>query len=449
MFSFIQRPVNRGMRVFILIWFGQLISRTGSGLTLFALGVWVLQRTGSATQFALIYFFLMLPGILISPLAGALVDRWDRRWAMILSDTGVAIMTLAIALLLIADSLEIWHIYLAAVISSLFNAFQWPAYTATITLLVPKQHLGRAGGMTKIGDSVAQLISPALSGVLLMFIQLQGIILLDAATFLFATMTLLLVRFPHVKTLISDQTKKSLLHEAAYGWYYIKARSGLLGLLILSAINNFLMQTAGVLFTPLILSFTSVTLLGTILSIGGFGMLIGSLVMSIWGGPRRLIYGVFGFQLLGGLCFLVIGLHTIVPLLAVSIFLFFFGVPIIYGCDQALWQKKVAPDVQGKVFSMKRMIDFSPILLAYLIAGPLADYMFEPLMAPNGYLAGSIGQIIGVGPGRGIGLLFIIMGTLALLATVIAYQYPRLRQVEEDLPDVIVDVQESPKNQQA
>jgi DHA3 family macrolide efflux protein-like MFS transporter len=380
-------------------------------------------------------------------LAGALVDRWNRRWTMILSKIGMAICVLAIALLVIADSLEIWHIYLVAAISSIFNAFQWPAYTATITLLVPKQHLGRAGGMTKIGESVAQLISPVLSGVLLMIIQLQGIILLDVATFIFATVTLLLVRFPHVKTTIAEAKKSLLLREAVYGWHYIKARSGLLGLLILLAINHFLMQTAGALFTPFMLSFTSVTILGTILSIGGFGMLMGSLVMSIWGGPQRLIYGVFGFQLLGGICCLVIGLHTIVPLLAVLIFLLFFSFPIIYGCDQALWQRKVPAGVQGRVFAMKRMIDWSAIALAYLIAGPLADYVFEPLMAPNGYLAGSIGQLIGVGPGRGIGLLFIIMGTLTLLATVIAYQYPRLRQVVDDLPDAIADVQDSPKNQ--
>jgi len=442
MLSMIQRRIEPGIRVFILVWFGQLISLTGSGITGFALGIWVYQRTGSATQFALISLFVMLPSILMSPLAGALVDRWNRRWAMILSDTGAAMSTLAIALLVMTDNLEIWHIYLATAITSTFSAFQWPAYSAAITLLVPKQHFGRASGMTQLAEAVAQLISPVLGGVLLVTIQLQGVILLDLATFLVALVILLLVRFPDVKTTVVKQVVKSgLLHEAAYGWHYIMARPGLLGLLILFAASNFLVGIVSVLITPLALSFTSVTVLGTILSIGGIGMLMGSLVMSTWGGPQRLIYGVFGFQLLGGMCILTAGLHTIVPFLAISAFLFFFSLPIINSCSQAIWQKKVAPDVQGRVFAMRRMIAWSSLPLAYLVAGPLADYVFEPLlMTPHSYLANSIGQIIGVGPGRGIGLLFMVMGTLTLLATVVAFQYPRLRRVEDELPDVVADI---------
>jgi MFS family permease len=201
----------------------------------------VYLRTGSATKFALISLFTMLPGILMSPLAGALVDRWNRRWTMILSDTGAAISTLAIALLLIADKLEIWHIYIAVAFSSIFGAFHGPAALAAVTQLVPKQHFGRANGMIQLGSAVAQLISPVLGGVLLVTIHLQGVILLDLATFLFALVTLLLVRFPEIKTTVVEQaTIGVLLREAVYGWHYITARPGLLGLLILFAVSNFL-----------------------------------------------------------------------------------------------------------------------------------------------------------------------------------------------------------------
>ncbi len=428
------------MRIFILIWFGQLVSLIGSGITGFALGVWVYQRTGSVTQFALISLFTQLPGIVISPVAGALVDRWNRRWTMIISDSGAGVSTLAIALLLVSSRLEIWHIYLAAAVSSTFSAFQWPAYSAATTLLVPKQYLGRTSGMTQLGEAASRLISPWLGGVLLVTIQLQGVILLDFITFLFALLTLLSVRFPDVKTTaVGKAGKGSLLREAAYGWTYIATRPGLLGLVIFFTTCNLLIGVVSVLITPLGLSLASVTLLGTVLSIGGTGMVVGSLVMSIWGGPQRLIYGILCFQLLGGFCLLVAGLSTSVPLLAVTTFLFCFGWPIIYGCYQVIWQRKVAPDVQGRVFAVRRMIAFSSLPLAYLVAGPLADRVFEPLMTPNGPLAGSIGQLIGVGPGRGIGLLFIIMGTLTMLATVVAYQYPRLRLLEDELPDTVAD----------
>ncbi|MEG4574237.1 MFS transporter [Microcoleus sp. N3A4] len=428
----------RQMRVFLLVWFGQLVSLIGSGLTSFALGVWVYQRTGSVTQFSLILLSAMLPSILISPVAGAFVDRWNRRWCMILSDSGAGITTVAMALLLTTGNLEIWDIYLAVSLSSVCKAFQLPAYTASTALLVPKEQLPRASGMVQSGQACAQLISPLLAGILLGIIQLEGVILMDFATFLFALTTLLFVRFPDAKTAaVPVDGKASLWREAVEGCTYIFVRPGLLALLIIFALNNFVLGMIEVLFTPLVLSFTSVTVLGTIQSIGGAGMLLGSVVMSIWGGPRILIRGVFGFAFLSQLCILALGLRADAALFALAFFLFFFSLPFINGWCDAILLRKVAPDIQGRVFATINMICFSCIPLAYVVAGPLAERIFEPLMATDGLLAGSIGQIIGVGPGRGIGLLFITMEILAIGVTVAVYRYPRLRFVESELPDAI------------
>ncbi|MEG5047107.1 MFS transporter [Microcoleus sp. B4-C1] len=426
------------MRVFLLVWFGQLVSLIGSGLTSFALGVWVYQRTGSVTQFSLILLSAMLPSILISPVAGALVDRWNRRWCIILSDSGAAITTVAMALLLTTGNLQIWHIYLAVSLSSVCKAFQLPAYTASASSLVPKEFLPRASGMVQSAEACAQLISPLLAGILLGIIQLEGVIIIDFATFLFALTTLLLVRFPDAKTAaVPVNGKASLWREALEGWTYITVRPGLLALLIVFAINNFVFGLIEVLFPPLVLSFTSVTVLGTIQSLGGAGMLLGSVVMSIWGGPRTLIRGVFGFAFLSQLCILALGLRADAALFALAFFLFFFSLPFINGWCDAILLRKVAPDIQGRVFATINMICFSCIPLAYVVAGPLAERIFEPLMAADGLLAGSIGQIIGVGPGRGIGLLFITMQILVIGVTVAVYRYPRLRFVERELPDAI------------
>ena len=435
-----QPPTARRMRVFLLIWLGQVVSVIGSGLTGFALGVWVYQRTGSVTEFALISLSTTLPGIAISPIAGAVVDRWNRRWTMLLGDLGAGLSTLVLALMLFTGRLEVWHIYLVTAISSTCSAFQSPAYAAAITLLVPKQHLGRANGLIHLGQSIAQLISPMLAGVLVVTIQIQGVILLDFATFLFALITLLLIQFPEAKTTEAGIAGKgSLLREAAYGWTYITARPGLLGLLIFLAAANFLVGIVDVLATPLVLSFASAAVLGTVLSIAGIGMLVGASVLSTWGGPQRLINSVFGFMLLSGLSILVAGLRPSVPLFALAAFLFFLGLPIMNGSIQVIFQRKVAPDMQGRVFALMGAIAGSSLPLAYLIAGPLADRVFEPLLAPGGLLVGSIGQLIGVGRGRGIGLMFIVIGALTMLATVVAYQYPRLRLLESELPDAIAD----------
>lgn len=423
------------MRRFSFIWFGQFISLIGSGMTGFGLGVWVYQQTGSVTRFSLISLSAIVPMILVSPLAGALTDRWNRRRVLILSDTGAALSTLVIAALLYYGTLDIWHICLLSAVSSAFRAFQWPAFIAATTLLVPEKHLGRASGMTQAGRALSRLIvSPLLAGALMEIIGLTGIILIDFASFLFALITLMTVRIPDTgMTDAGKAGKSSLWREIIYGWTYITERTGLLGLLLFFSAGNFLLGLAGVLFIPLMLSFSSAKVLGTVSSIGGAGMLAGGLVMGIWGGPSRLIYGVFGFSGIVGLCILSAGSHTNISLFGIAIFFYFFSMPLINGCIHVIFQKNVESDLQGRVFATTGAIANASRPLAYLVAGPLSDHIFEPLMAPDGLLSQSIGQVIGTGPGRGIGLMFIIIGGLILLLTVMAYAYPPLRRVEDKL----------------
>jgi MFS family permease len=432
-------PANfREMRTFSIIWLGQCVSVIGSGLTRFALGLWVYQQTGSVTNFALIALSSILPHLLLSPLAGALVDRWDRRKAMILSDIGAGLSTLLIAVFFFANRLEVWHIYLATALSSACGTFQWPAYTAAISLLVPKKNLGRANGMVQFGQAAAEILTPILAGVLLVTMRLSGVILIDVATFLFAVGTLLVVRIPLPGSASSAHKEKhSLLHEAAYGWKYITARSGLLGLLLFFAVVNFLWGTVGALIIPMILDFTTADVLGIVISVAGAGLMTGSLVMSFWGGPKRRIHGVLNFELFSGFCFLLIGLRPYAPLVALGAFGAHFTIAIINGSNQAIWQSKVAPEVQGRVFAMQQMVSNSLKPLAFLLAGILADRVFEPLMAATGPLANTVGQIIGIGPGRGIALIFLIMGVIKICVSLSAYLYPKIRDIEDDLPDAL------------
>jgi hypothetical protein len=433
------RRQSHGMQTFLLIWVGQLISLLGSGLTGFALSVWVFQRTGSATQLTLISFFAVLPAIVISPLAGALVDRWPLRWTLMLSDIGGALSTLALVVLLGLDELTIWQIYLIVGTTAVFSAFQFPAFAATTTLIVPREQYGRASGMTQFAQGIAQLLAPVLAGVLIGTIGLAGVIAIDFSTCLFAIATLLIVRIPRRPPATDQGPGQSLLRDITYGWMYITARPGLLSLLLLFAVINFMTGTVVVLANPLLLSFTSPTALGAVLSIAGVGVLAGSLVMSIWGGPRRKVYGALAGGLLSGMCLIVGGLAPSAILIGVAAFFFTFGGPIIGGCSQVIWQSKVPPNVQGRVFATRSMIATSSLPLAYLVTGPLADYVFEPLLAPGGPLADSVGRLIGVGQGRGIALLFMVLGIITLASVLAGYLYPRLRQVEDELPDVVVE----------
>lgn len=429
---------SSGLRSFLAIWSGQVVSALGSNLTGFAVGVWVYQQTGSATKYALIALVTTLPGMLLAPLAGALVDRWDRRWIMILSDLGAGCMTLILAALIWLGRLELWHIYLLLSLSSVFATLQWPAFTAATTLLVPREHLGRASGLTQTGNGIAEILAPALAGALVVTIGLDGVVLIDVVTFLVAVSTLLVVRVPRPPVSAEGSAARGhLLREAAAGWTYIRLRTGLLTLLVLLAATNFSMGVMQVLVTPMVLAFSSAAVLGRVLSIAGLGMLAGSVLMSIWGGPRRRVAGILMLLLIQGLSLVVGGLRPSAVLIAAAGFVFLFAMPLLLGTSQALWQSKVPPDLQGRVFAMRRMVAWSTLPLAYLVAGPLADRVFEPLLAPDGSLARILGPWIGVGEGRGIGLLYILLGTLVVLTVAVAARFPRLRRLEEELPDAV------------
>jgi len=170
-------------------------------------------------------------------------------------------------------------------------------------------------------------------------------------------------------------------------------------------------------------------------------MLTGSLMMALWGGPKRRINGVLGFEMLSGLCFVLIGFRPTFLPVAIGVFLAHLTIAVVFGSNQAIWQSKVELDVQGRVFATQQMIARAAAPLAFLLAGPLADQVFEPLLAADGALEWSVGQFIGSGPGRGIGLLFIVMGIIKIGVTMVGHLQPALRNIEKDLPDATVTLQ--------
>lgn len=427
---------RRGMRVFLIVWGGQFVSLVGTNLTAFALSIWVYQETGSATKLSLVLLASQFPQIVFTPIAGALVDRWDRRWAMILSDTGAGVGTLAIALLLFTNHLQIWHLYVALSFSGIFQSFQWPAYSAATTLLVSKKDYGRAAGLVQMAEAVGQVIAPALAGAMLAIGGLHTVLFADVVSFLFAVSTLLLVRFPRaVRSTAGTDAAGSLLSEAWFGWTYVRQRRGLLALLVYFASANLVFGFVGVLIFPLVLSFADEVAIGNAFTLAGLGMVGGSLVMSTWGGPRKKVYGVLGGDLMLGVALVVLGWRPSIGFIIAGAVIVFFVVPIANGSSQAIWQAKVEPDVQGRVFAARRVLAQIAGPVALLLAGPLADGVFEPLLSEGGPLAASVGSMIGVGPGRGIAFLFIILGIVSMMLTAAAWAYPHLRNLEDEIPD--------------
>ncbi|MCQ3938280.1 MAG: MFS transporter [Chloroflexi bacterium] len=424
------------MKTFFTIWVGQLISMLGSGLTNFALGVWIYDQSKQATPFAVTILLGSLPRILLLPFAGSIADRFNRRIIMIAADTLNALLTLAVFLLLGADRLQLWHIYVIAVLGSIFSAFQEPAYSASVTMIVPKEKLGSANGMVQMGQALTSVLTPVLAGALFVFIGFNGILMIDFVTFFFAVGALLIVRIPQPAR-APEHKDFTFLQDMSFGWRYLRERSGLFGLLLYYAMINFLLNWSAVLMVPMVLSNFSADVLGVVQTVMGVGMLAGSIIMSVWGGPKRRIPVVIGFIALAVSGFIIAGLRPNPFFIGAGVFVLMFFIPLASGNSQVIFQSKIARDVQGRVFSVRSAISQSMMPLAFLTAGPLADKFFEPLMMEGGALADTFaGQLLGTGVGRGIGLMFILSGMVALIVTALVFANSRIRNVEDELPDV-------------
>lgn len=432
--------LDPAMRNFTLLWIGQLVSLVGSGMTCFAQSVSVYTDLGGTiTHLTLLAVAAQLPGIFVSPLAGVLADRWDRRKIMIVSDAVAALGTLTLRTLVVSDSFQLWQMYVLVVIISMANHFQWPAYFAAIPMLAPKDRLGYANGLVQAGRSFSTVVAPLMAGFLVTTFRLEGVILFDLGTYVFATVLLLVTRFPKTPTTaVGRAGKGSLWQESMYGWRYLTARPGLIAMMALFAVANYLLAHVITLFLPLVLTISTASVLGSMMALGGVAGLTGSLIMGAWGGPKRRIYGILAFMAMQGVALSLIGLRPSVLLMCVAYLMFMFAGPFVNACSGVIWQSKVPFDMQGRVLAASNMVLTASLEFGYFTSLS-ADLLFEPALAPGGSLASSVGQIIGVGEGRGVGLMFIIMGVISLTATLVGALYPRLRLLDTELPDVIDD----------
>lgn len=426
------------MRKFITIWIGQLISTIGSGLTWFALSIWIYQETGDASPFLYVALFNSIPVVIFSLFAGALVDRLNRRWVMILADVGAALCTLAIFLLYTTNNLEVWHIYITSFFASLFTTFQLPAFNASITMLVPKEQLTRANGMVQSGMSLEGLISPILAGLLVGIIGVDGMILIDFLTFFAAVGTLLLVQIPQPEVTEGQKSQK-IIEDIRAGWEFLKTRSGLIALAVYIGIVNILSTSVIALTTPLILSFADEKTLALSQTISSAGLLLGGIMISWWGGTKRKMTGIYIGILIGGLGLLFGGLRAIFWWIAIGVFFFLFPIPMVNAQLRSIVQIKSPPAIQGRVFSVILMIARLGPPIGFSLAALLTDRFFEPGMMPGGIFASLFGPIFGTGPGRGVGLMMSLAGFGFWITTLIMYLYPRLRLVEDELPDIEVE----------
>ncbi|WKZ36019.1 MAG: MFS transporter [Anaerolineales bacterium] len=427
-----------GMFGFTLVWIGQIVSVLASAMSQFGLTIWMFQKTESATALGLMQVFFITPFLLISPIAGVLVDRHNRKMMMMVSDLVAGIATILILIFQWQGILEFWHLYFASVIYGLGMAFQWPAYSAAITTMVPKEQYGRANGMMSLVEAGPGVIAPLLAGALLPLIGLTGILLFDVVTFLFAIGVLMFVHVPQPpRTEEGAKGQGSIWREAAYGFKYIFARRSLLGLQLIFFAGNLFAGIGFTLLAPMVLSRTGndSLMLGSVQTAGAIGAVIGGILMSTWGGFKRRVHGVLLGWMISGIGMSIVGLVGGLPIWILGLVIGALVGPLVNASNQAIWQAKVAPDVQGRVFSARRLIAWFTNPISPIIAGTLADFVLEPQMRTTSALSETFGWLVGTGSGAGMGLIIFFCGLLVVLVGLAGYFIPAIHNAETILPD--------------
>lgn len=407
---------------FLIVWAGQAVSLLGSQMSSFALGIWLYQRTGLASNFAFVALCTVLPQMLLSPLVGNWIDRFNRRKLMALADSGSALCTLAMVLLFFTGRIETWHIFLVTILSASFGTLQAPAYSALVAGSTEKQHLGRANGLLQFGQALCQILAPAIAGVLVISVGVAGVLFIDLATFVVGVVTLLLSRLPADPPLSAQDTQTHKVKFAAEwmeGLRSLRTTPGLSGLLRFQTVFTFLWSLFAVMVTPMLLGFAKPDGLGLILSIAGGGLLTGSLVMTAWGGPQRRLNGLLIFEFLSALAFVAMGLRPSLVLVAIGAFCAHFTLAFVSSLNETLWQEKTPPETLGRALALRQMLMRASTLVAYLLAGGLLDRFIEPLLLPGGALTASAGLVFGTGPGRGIALVCSLIGVVKIITALI------------------------------
>ncbi len=434
------KPRLSGMLGFTLVWAGQIVSVLASGMTTFAMTIYMWQQTHSATAMAFVQVAYITPFLIMSPIAGVMVDRYNRKLMMMVSDVAGGTATLVLCILYFTGHLAYWQIYVTSAIAGLGTTFQWPAYSAAISVMIRKEQYGRANGMMSLIEAGPGVISPFLAGALIPFIKIGGILLVDTVTFWLAILALSVVFVPQPpKTAEGHEAGGSFWKQAAFGFKYIFARPSLLGLQMVFFFGNLFSGIAMTVLAPMILARTAqnTVALGSVQSAASAGMVIGGIGMSAWGGFKRRAHGVLLGWIIGSLGgYILFGLGHSLPIWLPAMFLGGLVVPLVNASNQAIWQAKVAPDLQGRVFSARRLIAWFTNPISPIIGGTLADFVMEPAMkAQNSGMAHLLGPIFGTGPGSGMSLLIFLCGIAAMLVAISGYMVPAIRNADTMLPD--------------
>jgi MFS family permease len=430
------------MRGIFIIWLGQMVSGIASGITAVAVPIWILNSTdGSGTAIGIWEFFFFGSYLLVVQFAGVLIDRYNHKLMMLVYDVSSLIVIVVLLVIETIGRLELWHLYVAAVVQGIGFAFHSPSYSAAITTMVSKKQYVRANGLMALIYDIPEIFAPILGGLLVLVIGLSGVLTINLIAFVLSIGTLLLVEVPSTPhTVEGERSRSRLIKEVIYGIRYIVERPGLLGIELIFLFGNLFSGIAlsvAALY-PMILLRTgnNTEALGLVQSAGAFAVVVTGIYLSTWGGIKRPVRAILLGWILSSLFGLtLLGMGQVITIWLIAIVIDSICSPIVNVAIETFLQTKVAPDIQGRVFSASDFVAQAMIPITPLVAGFLGDRIFEPAMAEGGSLVNLFGWLIGTGPGSGFGLLILLCGVSGLLVGLSGYLVPAIRNVERAMPD--------------
>jgi surfactin synthase thioesterase subunit len=432
-----EASVRPSMARFLTVSLGQLVSIAGSAVTEFAIPLWTYLKVGSLTQYAVLSVLAIMPGVLAAPLAGAVVDRSRRRRVMLAADASSGAAVGTVALLYATGSLRIGFVYALVAWLSVALTFQRLAYASAVPQLVPKRYLGHANGVVEMWGGIAQFAAPLIAVGLMAAVGLGGILAIDLISFAVAVGVVLAVRFPAAMAL---RRREPLGTEILGGLRYSLERPAFRAMLGYFAVQTLFLSAMLVAVSPLVLSFAGLSSVGSVIVLGGAGAALGGLTMVIWGGPvrRRMRAVLIGTAVQGGFGVLT-GLRPSLVLIAAGLAGMLFCLAVVRGTYATIVQVKVPQRLQGRVFAVNQVISWSTIPVGFAVLTPLWAHVFGAMLTPHGRLAGTVGAVIGTGPGRGIGFMYVVFGLVMAVSSLLATRYGRVSRFDDEVPDTVAD----------
>ena len=422
------------MKNFYKLWLGELISSIGSGMTAFVLSVYVYKKTGSVSYVSLITLLSFMPSIVLSPIGGLLADRYDRRLLMIIGDLFSGLGLVYILWSIQAGEKSIVPIFVGITFSSIFTSLLEPSYRATLTDILEEENYAKASGLIQVAGSAKYLISPVIAGMILSVADIRVILLLDILTFITTCLMIFLVR----KSMNSETQnyKKDSFKGLLEGLFIIKENRGVYFLVIIMFFVCFFMGFIQILIRPMILALSSVKTAGIMESLCAVGLLIGSLWIGIAGIKKNYSKILAVACFFCGIFMSMTGVNENLNIIGISTFLFFSTLPFMNSCADVLVRVSIPNELQGRVWGLISLITQMGTVVAYIISGIMADYVFEPMFNKNGILVENIGIIIGTGKGRGIGFMLILSGIGMLIMAIVIWKNGEIREVSEKCVDL-------------